>query len=323
MPNTCEVVIPSLKIHIVGGGAIGLLHAGLLARAGQEVTVWTRTDKQAERLQAEGVRLETLDGVVRDIAVDSHSLSSLQAGPIGEEHSAAWIILTVKQSHIDESLLHRLRRLSSGTTAILCLQNGIGHMEKLAAALPDALLYAGVTSVGARRLDDARHVRHTGDGPLWFGAYSEDKKDDYLQNLLLKILKTAGFRAGLSNEMKDMIYQKLLINAVINPLTAIYDTTNGELPQHPTRLRLMRSLYEETSAILSADGMKPGGDGWQLVMQVCAATAANVSSMLSDVRAGRQTEIDWINGGVSGLAVRLGIASPLNDAVTALVKQLH
>ncbi len=290
--------------------------------------MWTRTDKQAERLQAEGIKLEMLNGDVRDIAVNSYSLASLQPGWAGQagadaEQSSAWILLTVKQSHIDDRLLDQLRLLSSGKTAILCLQNGIGHMDKLAASLPGALIYAGVTSVGARRLDDARHVRHTGDGPLWFGAYAEDKKDDNLQNLLLNILKSAGFRAGLSNEMKDRIYQKLLINAVINPLTAIYDTTNGELPQHPSRLTLMRSLFEETSAILTADGMKSGDNGWQLVMQVCAATAANVSSMLSDVRTGRQTEIDWINGGVSGLARRLGIASPLNDAVTTLVKQLH
>ncbi|ACT02536.1 2-dehydropantoate 2-reductase [Paenibacillus sp. JDR-2] len=290
--------------------------------------MWTRTDEQAKRLQAEGIRLEMLDGVARDIAVNSHSLPSLLAGQAGQagadaEHAAAWIILTVKQCHIDERLLHQLQRLSSGKSALLCLQNGIGHMDKLAAALPGTLLYAGVTSAGARRIDDARHVRHTGDGPLWFGAYAEDKKDDNLQNLLLNILKSAGFRAGLSNEMKDRIYQKLLINAVINPLTAIYDTTNGELPEHPSRLKLMRSLFEETSAILAADGMKSAADGWQLVMQVCAATATNVSSMLSDVRAGRHTEIDWINGGVSGLARRIGIASPLNDAVTTLVKQLH
>ncbi|GMK42968.1 2-dehydropantoate 2-reductase [Paenibacillus glycanilyticus] len=317
-----------MKIHIVGGGAIGLLHAGLLAQTGQEVTVWTRTDKQAERLREEGIRLETLDGDARDIPVNSYSLASLQActkGQAGDgaEQSPAWILLTVKQSHIDEPLLNQLQLLSSGKTAILCLQNGIGHMDKLAAALPRALLYAGVTSVGARRLDDARHVRHTGDGPLWFGAYAEDKKDDNLQILLLNILKSAGFHAGLSNEMKDMIYQKLLINAVINPLTAIYDTTNGELPQHPSRLKLMRALFEETSAILTADGMKSSDNGWQLVMRVCEATAANVSSMLSDVRAGRQTEINWINGGVSGLARRLGIASPFNDAVTTLVKQLR
>lgn len=317
-----------MKIHIVGGGAIGLLHAGLLAQAGEDVTVWTRTEMQAERLRTEGIRLEMLNGIIRDIGVNSHSLASLEASQAGQARmdagqSAAWIILTVKQSHIDERLLGQLQRLGGRQTALLCLQNGIGHMEKLAAALPGAFLYAGVTSVGARRLDDARQVRHTGDGPLWFGPYTEDKKDDNLQNLLLNILKSAGLRTGLSNEMKDRIYQKLLINAVINPLTAIYDTTNGELPQHPSRLKLMRSLFQETSSILAADGMKPDVDGWQLVLQVCSATAANVSSMLSDVRAGRQTEVDWINGGVSGLARIHGMASPLNDAVTAFVKQLQ
>ncbi|MCM3626461.1 2-dehydropantoate 2-reductase [Paenibacillus glycanilyticus] len=311
-----------MKIHIVGGGAIGLLHAGRLAQAGQEVTVWTRTNEQAEQLRAEGIRLEALDGGTQTIGVQSHSFASLHDHPIDDIQSPSWIILTVKQSHIAEPLLRQLQLLSNEHAALLCLQNGIGHMDKLAEFLPEAALYAGVTSVGARRLDE-RTVRHTGEGQLWFGTLNGDKKDENLQNLLINILKSAGFSAELSNEMRDRIYQKLLINAVINPLTAIYDATNGELPQHPSRLKLMRSLFEETIAILTADGLKPEGDDWQRVLRVCTATAANVSSMLSDVRAGRQTEIDWINGGISTLGRYHGIPSPLNDAVTALVKQLQ
>lgn len=310
-----------MKIHIVGGGAIGLLHAGRLAQAGQEVTVWTRTDKQAEQLRTEGIRLEDLNGEACDIPVLSYTLASL-AKQSGKDDSPSWIILTVKQTHIDVSLLHQIQLLSHRHTAVLCLQNGIGHMDKLVDFLPEAALYTGVTSIGARRLD-VRSVRHTGEGQLWFGPLNEDKKDENLQNLLLNMLQSAGFSVQLSNEMKGRIYQKLLINAVINPLTAIYDTTNGELPRHPSRLKLMRSLYEETVSVLAADGKKPEDDGWQRVLQVCEATAANVSSMLSDVRAGRETEIDWINGGVSALARQSGMPSPLNDAVTALVKQLH
>jgi len=311
-----------LKIHIVGGGAIGLLHAGRLSLAGQEVTVWTRTEGQAEQLRTEGIRLEDLGGEARNVSVLSYSLASLQTKQSGDGDSPSWIILTVKQTHIDVPLLLQLQRLCNKHAALLCLQNGIGHMDKLLEFLPDTALYAGVTSVGARRLD-ARGVRHTGEGELWLGPVNQGENDEKLQNLLLNMLKSAGFSVQLSNEMKDRICQKLLVNAVINPLTAIYDTTNGELPQHPSRLKLMHSLFEETLSILTADGMKPAGDEWQRLLQVCSATAANVSSMLSDVRAGRETEIDWINGGISGLARRYELPSPLNDAVTALVKQLH
>ncbi|GLX68248.1 ketopantoate reductase family protein [Paenibacillus glycanilyticus] len=312
----------NLKIHIVGGGAIGLLHAARLALSGTDVTVWTRTGEQAERLRKEGIRLVTLEGEERDVQVQSQSIDSLQGQDVVGS-SSAWVILTVKQSHIHDGLLQRLKgSLIQKNTAVLCLQNGIGHMDKMEGYFPDIPLYTGVTSVGARRLDP-RSVRHTGDGPLWFGPHRADKRSENLQNLLLNILKSAGFRAGLSNEMRDRIYQKLLVNAVINPLTAIFDTTNGELPKHPSRLKLMRSLYEESFAVLSADGMTLEEDGWRLVLQVCEATAANVSSMLSDVRAGRKTEIDWINGGLSELARRLGLPSPLNDAAVAFVKQIH
>jgi 2-dehydropantoate 2-reductase len=311
-----------LKIHIVGGGAIGLLHAGKLAQSGQEVIVWTRTETQAALLQKEGIELEALDGSVRKAAVNSHSLSNLEALLAEDPVEPAWILLTVKQSHIDELLVGQLKKLSGPQTAMLCLQNGIGHLDKLSHALPDLALYAGVTSEGARRIEE-NGVRHTGKGQLWFGPANWDKKDENLQNLLLNVLQSAGFSVGLSNQMRDQIYQKLLINAVINALTAIFDITNGELPRHPSRIKLMHSLYQETSTILTADGMILAGDGWQLVLDVCEATSANVSSMLSDVRSRRETEIDWINGGVSAVAKRYGIPSPLNDAVTALVKQFQ
>ena len=114
-----------MKIHIVGGGAIGLLHAGRLAFAGQEVIVWTRTERQAEQLRTEGIRLEDLGGETRDVSVLSYSLASLQMKQSADDDSPSWIILTVKQTHIDVPLLLQLQRLCAKHTALLCLQNGI------------------------------------------------------------------------------------------------------------------------------------------------------------------------------------------------------
>ncbi|MFX3633131.1 MAG: ketopantoate reductase family protein [Candidatus Pristimantibacillus sp.] len=312
-----------MKIDIVGGGALGLLHAAKLAQAGIEITVWTRTESQASILRTEGIRL--LDHEEHRVKVNSECLSILEAKQM-PELAAHWIILTVKQSHITEELMQLLGKLGGQGASLLCLQNGIGHLEKLAHALPQYELLAGVTTEGAKRLD-ANTVQHTGIGQLWFGQMDEkeSKKDENAENpqkLLLNALQLAGFNTFLSNEMNDRIYQKLLSNAVINPLTALFDVTNGELPKHPMRERLMKALYEETSAILIAAGMNPNPNGWKIIVELCEATANNVSSMLSDVRAGRPTEIQWINEGISSIARRRAIPSPLNDAVSVMVSQL-
>ncbi|MFF2094358.1 ketopantoate reductase family protein [Paenibacillus sp. NPDC058174] len=320
-----------MRIDMVGGGAIGLLFAARLAAAGAAVTVWTRTESQAAALTAVGISY-------RDGEEGSHRFQARVSGRCltnlteslaeserpDEEH---WVVLAVKQSHLNEQLLLRLERLVSSGTRILCLQNGVGHIEKLAGAVSGALLYAGVTTEGAKRFGETG-VIHTGHGQLFWGPMrlngsESDKKGEKSQNLWIKTLESAGFSATLSNDMNSRIYEKLLINAVINPLTALYDVTNGELPANPQRKQLMHALYAETVEILTADGLVLESDGWQKVLGVCQATFGNVSSMLADVRAGRVTEIEWINGGVSRIAARIGLRSPLNDAICTLVSQLQ
>jgi 2-dehydropantoate 2-reductase len=85
----------------------------------------------------------------------------------------------------------------------------------------------------------------------------------------------------------------------------------------------MRKLYEETNQVLIAAGMNGDEDRWQQVLQVCERTASNISSMLADVQAGRQTEIEWINGSVCRLAARHGLQAPLNASMVQLVQAMN
>ncbi|ANY69964.1 hypothetical protein BBD42_28265 [Paenibacillus sp. BIHB 4019] len=331
-----------MHIAIVGGGALGLLHAAKLASAQAKVTVWTRTEQQSVLLAEEGIRLLELDEAggagetspqpAKVARVHSRSLNAAateaKADCAGQQQAPDWIIVTVKQADLTRELLRDIRKLAGAAAAVLFLQNGIGHLELAAEELPELPLFIGVTTEGALRQDE-RTVRHTGRGQLSLGPaplnrQAAGKKDENQQLMLQNTLQLAGFTVLLSKTMNNRVYEKLLINAIINPLTAIFDVTNGELPQHSARLRLMRALYEETNKILRAAGGAELEEGaWERVLAVCAATSANVSSMLSDVRAGRPTEVQWINGGVSSLARRVGMESPLNDAMSEMVRHLQ
>lgn len=283
----------------------------------------TRTSAQAQRLNLEGAAL--LEG-------DQTFIVRLQADVLSDRRVTAspgdWIWLTVKQTHMDDSFIDGVAKLAGQGASVLSLQNGIGHMPRLRAALPRNPLYAAITTEGALKVD-ARTIRYTGKGEIAFGTNDSEilpnktEAEELSQKMLLHALQSAGIKASLSNEMDNRTYTKLLINAVINPLTALYGVKNGELPKDPLRMTMMAALHDECLTILTAAGMLDDGEAWQRLLMVCEHTASNESSMLKDVREGRSTEIDWINGGIATLAQRMKMPSPLNDAVTIIIKALH
>ncbi|WP_461671216.1 ketopantoate reductase family protein, partial [Mycobacterium tuberculosis] len=169
------------------------------------------------------------------VAADSMSQEQ-HAVSVKEEKlpDADWYVLALKQTDLNPQSIAAIVRLigmTPGRPPLLCLQNGTGHIERLKAAAEERFaVVGGVTSIGAKR-EDLRSVRYTGRGTL----YLEDSKDDIRQKMLLESLIRAGFDASLSNDILNHVYQKLLVNAIINPLTAIFDQPNGELPEHSGR----------------------------------------------------------------------------------------
>jgi len=328
-----------MQIDVVGGGSLGLLYGAKLAEAGAHVTIWTRSEEQAAALESQGVRLRELGGTsekwIRVKALWSGSVREHRELQLQDRKQQdpifRWVLLTVKQSDLDDAFLHMLALLldkfDGERTAVVCMQNGIGHLERIKNKLPNYPVFAAVTTEGAKRLD-LHSVEHTGKGQLWLGEWEENerKRDDSLdisQKMLISLLETAGFTSFLSKDLENRIFNKLLINAVINPLTAILDVENGQLPLHPSGVKLMQALYEETEFVLIHAGMTLPENGWDLIINVCRQTSSNVSSMLSDVRAGMATEIDAINGGVVWLAEKNGLQAPLNQAIVKMVQAMH
>ncbi|TYP77969.1 ketopantoate reductase family protein [Paenibacillus methanolicus] len=316
-----------MRIFIVGAGSLGMMYGLRLARGGARITFVTRSVEQASLIAGKGGKLVE-DGEEFVVVAKAVSMSDGMALAEDELPGAGdWIWITVKQAHLTDELLASVSSLSARGAAVLCLQNGIGHLPRIAAALPaGTLIVPAISTEGALR-ESPDIVRYTGRGTLMFGPLRPGKtnaeEEEITQKMLVSVLEEAGITAELSNQMENRIYEKLLINAVINPLTAIFGVKNGELPLHPSRLRLMSALFMESRAILARSGLNEEYGSWEKVLAVCEATAANESSMLRDVQSGRATEIDWINGGIAGLAREAGIPSPLNDAVAAMVRALH
>jgi 2-dehydropantoate 2-reductase len=315
-----------MNVEVIGGGALGLLYGARLAAAQHNVRIWTRTVEQAELLSSQGIAFTDKYGTR---TVHAEALAARHTSAV-EIAAGAAVLLAVKQTAIDAGLLALLQRLADAGIPVICLQNGIGHMEKLRGALPAIPFAASVTTEGALR-SGPRAVRHTGEGTLWMETVKAERPGELrgrrptaeeTQKMLFSAMDKAGIPVFMSNVINTHIYRKLLVNATINPMTALFGVTNGELPLDPIRKSLMTSLCRETTAILTAAGMCPDEDSMSTILAVCEKTASNHSSMLIDIRTGKPTEIDWINGGIVRLARGLGLEAPLNEAMLTVIKSL-
>jgi 2-dehydropantoate 2-reductase len=318
------------KIAVLGGGSLGLLLAGRLAASGCECMLWTRSPKQANLLNTQGLTLED-QAEQTSIQVNIHAVPILDVKPFKEGP----VLLTVKQTALTPVFLERLAVIIPDGGTLVLFQNGIGHVELARHALPGRHILTAVTTEGALRID-ATAVRHTGRGDTYMGEWQlqevmDTRKHQHSANentakmllLVQRLLKQAGFSVLLSKQLRDKVLHKLLINAVINPLTALLRVRNGELMESIERMKLMKALFDETFDILSVYGLREPIELWDKVLQVCVATKDNESSMLQDVTLHKETEIEFINGAICRMAVGQGREAPWNEVLTALVKATH
>ncbi|MDQ0192594.1 ketopantoate reductase family protein [Paenibacillus wynnii] len=320
-----------MRIDLIGAGSLGLLLGGKLASTGNdEIRLWCRGEQQAQELKRKGITVSYEDDR-ESLWIPGDRLDALATTGFVHEYLQSpsdWIILMVKQNVLHTELVKLLAPLHNYKPHILCFQNGSGHMEMLQELLPEAHLYAAVTTEAAK-VKSKREVIHAGTGETWVGLWHQSKikkrpvNDQPEAISLLTRLNSAGFLSHLSNEVESKIYRKLLINAIINPLTAIWRIPNGELLSSSSRMQLMRELYEEAITVFDAVGIDYDANAWENVIQVCQATAGNTSSMLADVLAGRATEIRWINGNILDMADRSGVAVPAHRWICRVVEGMN
>jgi len=314
-----------MKVRVIGAGALGMLLAASIRAAGGDVELVTRSRGQAERLKRDGLLLKrnAEDGTRESITVRPAILSSDEL--MSSRHAPDAILLAVKQTAVTDELAQSVAAQLRPSSGLVCFQNGIGHTDLLSARIRPEQIWLAVTTEGALKHTPAQ-VEHTGSGITWLGPMVSTNTAPTGANWEKKlqiVLSNAGFSVSLSNQMTSKVWNKLLINAVINPLTAILQTTNGMLPELPASRELMRRLFDEAAALADALGIGLADDLWEQLLAVCRRTANNQSSMLQDVRAQRTTELDAITGGLLTKARQTGIQLPTHETVYRLVRSIE
>lgn len=286
-----------MKVAVYGPGAMGCLFAARLAHAGVNVVLVDHRKDRAERLNRKGIVVET----------DDDAFTEPVPVTLGDPGRVDLGILCVKAYDTASLTL-------PASAPILTLQNGLGNAETLCAMAPSSLVLAGSTSEAATLLTEGR-VRHFAPGATTFGAWTSCPAADAAQ-----VLRTAGFEVELTDAPGQAIWEKVAVNAGINPLTALLDVPNGRLLEIPEVRQLMRDLVVEAVKVATSEGYRFPYSLVEKTEAICRKTAGNTSSMLQDVRNGKQTEIDAISGQILARAENAALPTPRTRVVWQLVR---
>lgn len=305
-----------LSIAVWGGGSLGLLWAARLARIFPETVLLVRTEEQRDWIREKGIRLTDLAGKEERIPVHVRWI-----GEVGDEAFDCLLIM-VKQRHLP-GVAEALAAFSRLPALAVLWQNGLGQEEAFESLFPPGVLCGAVTTEGAYR-EGPGEVRHTGGGQTWIGPFASGAVRSEVAARFLAPLRDEGVRIEWESPIVRRIWEKVMVNCAINPLTALLRIRNGELLRSDEALSLMESVVEEAVSVARAEGVGLEADAvLKRVVEVCRRTAENRSSMLQDVERGQRTEIDWINGEVVRRGTRAGIETPVNRTLVRLIRLLE
>ncbi len=293
-----------MQIAVMGAGAIGSLFGALLARAGYDVTLIGR-EAHVRAIEERGLRVSGLEEFNIKLKATTQAVE------------AELFLFTVKSYDTEQAA----RAIPLGEkTVILTLQNGIGNEEIIASIVGIERVISGKTSYGSTLLEPG-HIRYTGKGETVIGEL--DGGVTQRIKAIAELLNSAGIKTSIAIDIKTKIWEKLIINAGINAITAITGLKNGEILKFEELKALVKLAVEEAVAVAIASGIVIKEDMVERTIAVAQATAENQSSMLQDVKKGKKTEINAINGAIVRYGEKYGIPTPVNRVLTALVKGIE
>jgi 2-dehydropantoate 2-reductase len=292
-----------VKITVFGAGGVGSLLGGLLSTM-HEVTLVGRRE-HVLAVEGEGLRLSgTVEGVFRP-----------KAREMIEGLGAQDVVLVTVKAYDTDAAVHEIAPLVGHHTLVVSVQNGLGNAEKLVRAYgPQALI--GVPVLGATFLGPGE-VRVSGLKEVTVGStVGQHGAAMRLSGLLVE----CGIPSRVSASIISEVWSKAVVNASINPITALVGKENGSILRDEGLRQLSRAACMEGARAAEASGISLGGEPFERVLEVVRTTAGNRSSMLQDVERGRRTEIDEINGAVVRAGESKGLDMTVNRTLWALVR---
>jgi 2-dehydropantoate 2-reductase len=301
-----------VRVCVVGCGAVGSLFAANLARL-EDVEVWGFDVSQAhvDAINASGLRLTGADDVVGTVraTTDPAGLPACEFG-----------IVATKAMHTKAAISATAHAFTEG--AVASVQNGVGNEETIAAHVERVIRG---TTFPAGKLLEPGVVQWDVKGDTTLGPFEPSPAAREEIERLADACTRAGLPTQAVEDARPAQWRKVIFNAATNPVGALTRLTHGRVCERPDLRALVSRLVDEGKLVAAAQGIVLDADPEDLIDHAAHPDVAyyHKASMLQDVEARRPTEIDFLNGGISRFARELGVATPLNDALTQLVKALE
>ena len=290
-----------MKIAVMGAGAVGCYYGGMLARAGHEVVLVGRP-QHVQAFNKTGLRLQA-QSFDETIPVQASIDAAIAAG--------ADLVLFCVKSTDTETAGVQLRPYLRPDTLVLTLQNGTDNADRLRSVIPQPVA-AAVVYV-ATEMAGPGHVRHHGRGELVIEPSARSEA-------VAQALIAAGVPTQISDNVRGALWLKLILNCAYNALSAVTQLPYGQIVQGQGIAEVIRNLVAECRAVAAADGVALVGDVDAAVRLIAETMPTQYSSTAQDLARGKSSEIDHLNGFIVRRGQVLGIATPVNLTMHALVK---
>lgn len=299
-----------MRLVIFGAGAVGSLLGAYLARSGHDILLVARKP-HLEAVEREGLRVDGLT----NMTVRPRVSATLRTG-----ERSTMVILSVKSYDTEAAS----REISKALIPrpILSVQNGLGNLEAMERGLarggwanPRLNIALSVFSWGVTLVEPG-HVRHAGTGTFLIGDFAGGRAARRFASLF----EGVGISAQYTPDILKAIWKKTLLNAAINPVTAIYKVPNGELLTEPLRSHAL-ALMREAMEVAAAEGFRFAEHEMEEdFFRVLERTSTNLSSMLQDVMRNKRTEVDAISGAILARAAKHGMKLVYTEKIVKRLK---
>lgn len=299
-----------MRVCVVGCGAVGSLFAAHLAGVdGAEVWAYDLQRDHVDAINESGLRISGVSDLVADVraTADAAEIPPCEYG-----------IVATKSMHTEAATAATASVFQGG--AVCSVQNGVGNEELIA---PHVARVIRGTTFPAGHLVEPGHVEQDTGGKTWIGPFEPKPAAMEEVERLAGTLSEGGMETIAMPDSRGAQWTKLIFNAATNPVGALTGLPHGWACERADIRELVRGLIAEGRAVADSLGVELDSDPDDLVDHATRVAHDHKASMLQDVEARRLTEVDFLNGGISRFGRELGVDTPLNDALWALVKALE
>jgi len=302
-----------MRIAVVGAGAMGSVYAALLGDAGNEVWAVDTWEAHVEAIREHGLRVEGASGD-RTVRINATS----RAEDVGE---VDLIVVSTKAMDVRAASVAALS-LAGAETVVLPIQNGLGSAETIAEVFGPGRVVIGVAGGFGASVVAPGHVHHEGMELVRLGE-RRGPSSERLERIAA-VWRAAGFNVETYDDADRLVWEKLLCNVCFSGTCALLDRTIGEVLADPNAWAVASQCAAEAYDVARALGIDLSFDEPVEYVRAFGLRIPHARpSLLLDLRAGRRCEIDAINGAIPRVARSVGVAAPVNETVTALVKALE